>query len=247
MDNKYFDNVINELQPFFDENGITEKDGVYLNEDKAISVKYDENRQMYLLLVANIEDGKIGDYSEINAWLFDDTQTARDASSVGIDFTNSLRKEFGLKKQRVTNAIIDLPTASKDGSINIAAFTKKVLDVFPALKDEYKDHIAIYGNFLYLDFFGKHLVPRLIKLFEEGTKKQIKKFYDIIETAYVKGDKDTANAIIVVLVAAAYENQKVTDGIREMLNENSHFLTSFTSFVPFFAKNKKLKESLNKN
>ncbi len=244
MDNKYFDNVLNELKPFFEENGITEKDGIFLNDTKSIVIKYEDERQMYTLSVADIEEGNVGDYREINAWLFDDTQNARDASSVGMDFASSLRKEFGIKHKRTVNGIVELPTASKDGSYNISALAKKILDVFPALKDEYKNHISVYGNFLYLNFFGEHLVPRLVRLFEEGTKKQIKKFYDVAGTAYNKGDRDTVNAVVAILVAAAYNNEKVTAAIEEMLSVNPHFLNSFKTFIPFFSKNNKLKTAL---
>lgn len=246
MDNRYFENVIKELEPFFAENGITEKDGVFVNENKAISINYDEQRQMYTLSVADITEGNIGEYSEINSWLFDDSQNAKDAASVGIDFANSLRKEFGIKHTRLANANVELPTAVKGDVMNISGFAKKMLDIFPALKDEYKNHIAVYGNFLYLNFFGEFLVPRLVRLFEEGTKKQIKKFYDVAEDAYVKGDKDTVNTLICVLAAAAYKNEKVTNAIKEMLSENAHFLNSFENFVPAFSKNKKLLSALIK-
>lgn len=246
LDNRYFDKVICELEPFFEENNITEKDGLYSNENKVISVKFDEARQMYVLQVADITEGETGDFKEINAWLFDDTQTARDATAVGIDFANSLRKEFGIKRQRTNSGVIDLPTVTKGANIDIPSFTKKVLDVFPALKDEYKNHISIYGNFLYLNFFGEQLVPRIIRLFEEGTPKQIKKFYDVLADAYTKGDKDTVNTVVAVLTAAAYKNEKVTNGINDMLKENGHFLASFQMFVPVFAKNQKLKNALIK-
>ncbi len=246
MDNRYLENVINELKPFFEENSIKQKDDIFVSDTKAISIKYIDERQMFTLSTADIENGSIGDYKEINAWLFDDSQTVKDASSVGIDFANSLRSEFGIKRTRQSNINIDLPTAAKGDSMNISAFAKKMLDIFPALKDEYKNHIAVYGNFLYLNFFGEHLVPRLTRLFEEGTKKQIKKFYDVAGDVYVKGDKDTVNTLVAVLTAAAYKNDKVNDSIKEMLSDNSHFLSSFENFKPFFAKNKKLINALKK-
>lgn len=245
LDIKYLEKVLEEMAPFFAENNIVENNGVYSNETKSIIVKYDEARTMFTLSVADVEEGTVGEYSEINAWLFDESQNMNDAVSVGIDFTNSLRKEFGIKRKRA-DVVVDLPTASKDGNYNISSFAKKVLDVFPALKDEYKNHIAVYGNFLYLNFFGEHLVPRLVRLFEEGTKKQIKKFYEVANIAYNKGDRDTVNAVVAVLAAAAYNNQKVDENIKEMLNENTHFLNSYRSFVPFFNKNKKLIKSLIK-
>lgn len=246
MDNRYLENVIGEMQPFFDENGIKSNGDSYSSDNKSIIVKYDDDRQMYTLSVADIDEDGIGEYREINSWLFDDSQNAKDAQSVGIDFVASLRKELGIKHKRISNNQIDLPTAAKGDNYNVSAFTKKMLDVFPALKDEYKGHIATYGNFLYLNFFGEHLVPRLVRLFEEGTKKQIKKFYDVVEDAYAKGDKDTVNLIVALLTAASYENKEVNVAILEMLSENKHFQNSYTMFIPFFAKNKKLKSALIK-
>lgn len=243
LDNKYLEKVIEEMTPFFNDNGITENDGVFSNDKKSVIVKYDEARKMFTLSVADIEEGTVGEYTEVNAWLFDDSQNINDAVSVGMDFINSLRKELGIKRKRA-EGIVELPSASKDGNYNISAFAKKILDVFPALKDEYKNHISAYGNFLYLNFFGEHLVPRLVRLFEEGTKKQIKKFYDVAILAYNKGDRDTVNAVVAVLAAAASNNPKVNTAIEEMLSENAHFLNSYKCFVPFFAKNKKLKNTL---
>ena len=96
---------------------------------------------MYILKTADIaEDGSF-ELTEANAWLFDDSQNASDAVAVGIDFTSTLRSELGIKHKRSATATsaIDLPTASKDGNYNITAFTKKVLDVFPVLKDDYNN------------------------------------------------------------------------------------------------------------
>ncbi len=246
MDNKYFEVIIKELKPFFSENNIEIKDGYYANEQKAIKIDYDENRKMFTLSVAEIDQCVVGEYREINAWLFDDKYNEKDAISVGMDFAISLRKEFGIKTGRTLNNIVDLPTATKDGATNVTAFSKKILDVFPALKEEYKNHVAQYGNFLYLNFYGEHLRPRLIRLFEEGTKKQIKKFYDVINVAYSKGDRDTVNTAVVILVSSAYKNEKVTTAVREMLSENSNFLQSFNAMIPIFAGNTKLVKAMIK-
>ena len=237
------------MQPFIDEHGFAASEGgIFKNAQKAFEVRYDEAKQMYILAVADIaEDNSFGEYKEINSWLFDDSQNAKDASAVGMDFVNSLRKELGIKSKRTVDGNnVELPTMNKSGSMNVAGFAKKMLDVFPALKDEYKNHIAIYGNFLYLNFFGEHLVPRVKRLFTEGNKKQIKKFYDILEDAYVKGDKDTVNVMISVLCASAYNDETVNTNIRSMLEEDKHFLSSYDSFLPVLSKNKKLLQVLVK-
>lgn len=248
MDNRYYENVIKEMQPFFDENGFKSDGENFVSNQKAAKIVYDENSQTYNLLVADVLADGIGEFSNINSWLFDDTQNAKDATSVGVDFTNSLRQQLGIKHERKPSENgIDLPAASKSGNMTISGFTKKMLDIFPAMKDEYKQHIADNGTYLYLNFFGSSLTPRLVRLFEEGTKKQIKKFYDVIEDSYVKGDRETVNITVAILSAASYNNQKVDTVIKEMLSNNNHFLAAYNSFNGTFAKNKKLVSVLVKN
>lgn len=245
MDNRYYDNVIAEMKPFLDENGFKAVSDYFENENKRIAVRYNDEKQTYSLLVADKTDGEnFGEMHQINAWLFDDSQTAKDANSVGIDFVVSLRKELGIRLSRPT-ASVELPSANKSGAMTITGFTKKMLDIFPVLKDDYKNHIASYGNFLYIDFFGEYLVPQLKALFAKGTKKQINKLYNVFEDAYV-GDNETVNIMIAVLCATAYNDEKCKTAIEDMLADNVHFLQSFKNFYVILPKSKKLFELLVK-
>lgn len=248
MDNRYYDNVIAEMQGFLDENGFKAKDEGFENETRKIAVKYDEEKQTYSLFVAekNVDD-EFGEMNAINTWLFDDSQNAKDAESVGIDFVSSLRKNMGIRLARGGAAgSVELPTANKSGNMTVTGFTKKMLDVFPVLKDEYKEHVAVYGNFLYVNFFGEKLVPLVKDLLKEGGKKPIKKLYDVFDDAYVKGDKDTVNIMVAILAAAAYNDEKVDSAIKDMLAENSHFLQGYQNFATVLPKSKKLFKALVK-
>lgn len=246
MDNRYYENVISEMNGFLNENNFKADGDCFVNDNKKICVKYNDASQSYQLLTATKDDeGNFGELSLINSWLFDDTQNAKDAASVGIDFVVSLRKELGIKQTR-TSVSVELPTASKSGNMTVTGFAKKMLDVFPAIKDDYKEHISIYGNFLYLNFFGEFLVPQLKNLFTNGNKKQVKKLYDVLEDAYVTGDKDTVNIMIAVLSATAYNDQICTEAIENMLIDDNHFLQAFKSFLATFKKSKKLFNALVK-
>ena len=248
MDNRYYDKVIEEMQPFLDEQGFkAQENGNFKNDKRKIKIAYNEERQMYVLSAADTGEEGDGEFKEIDAWLFDDSQNAKDAAAVGVDFTAALRKNMGIRIKRTADGSnVELPSFSKGGSVTVTGFAKKMLDFFPTLKDEYKNHIAANGNFLYLNFFGEHLVPNIKQVMLTGNKKQIKKLYDILEDMYVKGDRDTVNAIVAVLCAAAYNDEKATAAIKEMLADDKHFLSSFENFVPVFAKNKKLTAALIK-
>ncbi len=248
MDNRYLEKVVDEMKPFFDENGFKEVDGIYKNDKKAVKVEYNDERQMYVLKTADIEEDGIFNLGEASAWLFDDSQNAKDAEAVGIDFTATLKAELGIKHKRSATAAsaIDLPTASKNGSYNITAFTKKVLDVFPVLKDEYKAHVAVYGNFLYLNFFGEKLVPQIKAVLLENNKKSVKKLFDVFQNGYLQGDRDTVNIIVAVVAAACVNDETVKANAVAALGDNKHFVDAITQFIPVISSNKKLSAALLK-
>lgn len=248
MDNRYLENVTKEMQPFFNENGFRLVDGVYKNDKKAVLIEYSDERQMFILKTGDINEDGGYELAEASCWLFDDTQHAKDAEAVGIDFTSTLKSELGIKHTRsaaFTNAV-DLPTATKDGTYNISAFTKKMLDFFPNLKDDYKAHVATYGNFLYLNFFGEKLVPQIKEVLRENNKKSVKKLFDILQTGYLQGDRDTVNTIVSVVAAACVDDEQIKENVFSALADNKHFIDSLKQFIPIVKGNKKLHSALLK-
>lgn len=247
MDNRFLGDVLNEMQPFFDEQGFEAQDnGVFKSKTKAVKVEYNEDRQMFLLLSADITEDGEGEFSEANAWLFDDSQNAKDAQAVGIDFTETLRKDLGIRHTRSANVAVELPASSKDGVMSVAGFTKKVLDIYPQFKDDYKAHVAKYGNFLYLDFFGYTLVPQIKATLKEGNKKSVKKLYELLENAYLMGDKETVNTVVAAVAAAACESEEIKTAAIAMLQSDSHLQKGVIELIPVIDKNKKLRASLIK-
>ncbi len=247
MDNKYIDKVIGEMSPFFEENGFSLCEcGAYKNDKKAVKIEYSDERQMYLLNVAEIgEDGNIGEFVELNAWLFDDSQNAKDAESVGIDFTETLRKNMGIVVKPRANSAVELPTANSD-KYTVSAFAKKVLDTYPQLKDDYKEYVAKYGNFLYINFFGEHLVPLLKATINENTKRSGKKVVDLIETAFVKGDNETTNIAVACLSAACFGDEKTTAIVSDLLAENQNLKSAVVAFTQALKGKKALRNALVK-
>lgn len=247
LDNRFYDNVIAEIKPFFDEHGfVARADGSFQSDERAVKVEYNEDRQMYLLLLADISSGEVGEYSEVSAWLFDDSQNAKDAAAVGIDFTGTLREKMGIKLKRPAVTAVDLPSADKSGSITVSGFAKRVLDVFPQYKDAYRAHVAKYGNFLYLDFYADTLVIQIKSILTENSKKTVKKLFELLEYGYVHGDRETVNSIVAVVSAAVCEDEELTAAAYEMLESDKHFQSSVAAFIPVFAKKRKLREALLK-
>ncbi len=248
MDNRYYDVVIAEMQSFIDENGFKETNGIFKNEGRAFKVEYDEARQMYLLLTAEVTEEGVGEFGEGSAWLFDDSQTEKDAPAVGIDFTETLKKQMGIKTVRAATAAnaVDLPTVKKGEALNISGFTKRVLDVFPQYKESYKEHVAKYGNFLYISFFSDTLIVQIRAALIDGNKKQLKKIFELLENGYLKGDRETVDYICAAVAAVAAESAELKAAADDMLQSNTHFRDSVRSLTPIIAKKAKLNSVIDK-
>ncbi len=245
MDKKYFDAIISEMKVLLDGQNFIADGEIYKNEQKAVKIEYDEEKKLFNLLAAEVNEGEPAEFATLTSWYFDETQTERDALAVGVDFADTLRSNLGLKKEKGT-AKVELPIADKSDSSTISALTQKLLAIFPQFKDAYKESVAEYNKFLYLDFFTTNFVPAIKNLLETGTKKQHKKLFDMLSEMYNTGSGETTDAVVVIISAAIYNNEKGAAIFAEHSAENKHLQTSIREFLKVLAKSKKLQASIIK-
>lgn len=245
MDNRYYGSVIAEMQSFFDENDFKEKGDTFENEKLSVKIEYDEPKQVYNLLVAEITDGALGEYSIASSYLFDDSQLERDAAGVGIDFVDTLKKRLGIKaKRKAAASEIDLPTANKGDAVTVTVLTSKLLAIYPALKDTYKAEVEAKGKYLYLDFMTTYFVPEIRATLESNNKKNIKKLIDMMLEMFVKGDNATSTVVVALLTAAIGKNEQRFIAATEHMDECTNLVTSINNMIPLLGTNKKFTKAL---
>ncbi len=247
MDNRFDQTLLKELELLTKEIGLDRKEEyTFGNENRLFRVSFNEAKQQYVLEQADLSEGGDPAFDEVQSILFDDTQNEKDVSFVAIEFSEAMRRSLGIRHKRSATAEIDLPSANKSGAMTVSGFTKKVLDVFPQYKDLYKERVAQYGNFLYLNFFAETLVPKTVEILTENAKKTVKKLFELLETGYLQGDRETVNVTVAVIAAAVYEKPELRESALAMLESNSHFKQSVSEFIPVYSHNKKLIAALNK-
>ena len=237
-------------------NGINEMAGFNANEDKteyqngkvAFKIGHDEEKKLLILDVAEVNDmGEVGEFLNASTWLFENPEDLRDAESAGLDFLDTLKGKLGIKNTRTKrNGEIAMPSKEKSGgSYNIEAFTAKILAVYPQFKEEYKEHIAHFGTFLYIDFFKTTLTPKVEEILTENNKKSVKKIVTVLDELYVGGDRTVQNVIVgVVLCGAVKDNQTLYDTVVEALAESQFLKTAFVNLMERFKKDKKFREMI---
>lgn len=220
----------------------------YQNEKIAFRISHDEEKKLLLLDIAEVnENGEAVEFSNASSWLFENPEDLRDAESAGMDFFDTLKVKIGMKGTRINrNGEIAMPSKEKSGnSFNVESFAAKMLAIYPQLKDEYKNHIAEYGTFLYVDFFKTHLVPLIEELLDENNKKSLKKVIPVLDEVYTAGDRNVQNVIVgIVLCGAVKDNKERYDVALEALSEYQFLKAPFVNIIDRFKKDKKFREML---
>lgn len=126
LDNRYYEKVIEEMQPFLDEQGFkAQENGNFKNDKREIKIAYDEARQMYTLSAADIGEEGDGELKEIEAWLFDDSKRPRTRRR-SVWFHRTHRKNMGIRLKRTADGSnVELPSFSKGGALPLRASQRK--------------------------------------------------------------------------------------------------------------------------
>ena len=216
MDIKYIKELNSAVHEFFNSNGFSSQGldtGFYKSEDKIYTISYEDDAKLFVLSsAAIITDSKDANYSTLSTWYFDEANHgAKDIQCIADDFIGTVAKMEGIRiiSSGVTDTSnITLPEKKKDGDEpGIEAFAGKFLALFPQYKDAYKEMIATYGDFLYVEFFKTYAVEKLceLKADEAKNKKQLKKYFDMLGQMHYDGESIVGDVICSVIFAGAFK------------------------------------------
>lgn len=228
MNQAAMDIIIKELSGIFQSQGMTrqsEDEQIYSNDKFAVKVWYDEEKKMFCLDMATLEEGQGVNFATVSSWLFDEHHNERDAAGVAGDFADTLNTKLGIKRvMSVSAREVKLPSkASGDTTPGVEAFANRFLTLFPQYKDEYKNHIARYGDFMYVDFFGKTAAVKLRELADDGTKKPLEKMMMMLDNYYVDGDYTVQSIITYVIIGGAFADKpELFDKALEICADATH-------------------------
>jgi len=253
MDNKFLAEILSLLNEFLSLQGFVAEGntvGYFKNDKKSIKIFYDEGKSQFVLQCADFsEDSVKGEYHIISSWLFDESHSSKDTTIIAEDFTLCLSEELGIVKSKVKKSgKVALPSKAELGETpGIEAFTQKFLALFPQYKDEYKNHVALYGEFLYLDFLKKTAVVKLHELAmdKSANKKQLAKYFIMLGEMYTDGDKTVSNVIVGVVIAGAFKDDlSLFESCYEFMDECPYIKNAGRHILALARNNKNFAEAL---
>lgn len=219
--NKKVENVLSE-QNFTRQNvPSTDSDelvSLYTGESTAYSIIYYKSKKhMVMRSCSMTEDGPDNEWKTMGTWMFDPAvDKEKEAESIGNDFAESLAapKIIAASKQQRKKK-----KNSDDGNGDPLFFSKRLVSVFPELKDEIRTEEDSYEAFRAVTFAREHIVPKVQALLNSDDTARINKFSSLLSAQYAYCDIDTRSVItIVILNSIVDEGQK--DAIKEEMSDD---------------------------
>lgn len=206
---------------------------LFTSESVAYSViYYTDKKHMVLRTCTMTEDGPDNEWKTLGTWMFDpEVDTEKEAGSIGNDFADTVAAPVAVKRVKQTKK----KKAGEEQSNDPVFLSKRLVKLFPELKDEIKDEQDYHTSFRAVTFTREKIVPRVNDLIKKGSKSDITKLMEILSAQYVNGDFDTRSIITIVILNSV--DPAHYDIIKPMMSPE--LLKGFNGAVKF--RNKKVK------
>lgn len=189
---------------------------LYKNETTAYSVIYFKDKKHMVMRSCDVADGEPdNEWKTIATWMFDpNCDTEKEAESIGNDFVDNVStpvfKQVPKKKKKKKD--------SDDGNGDPVFFSKRLVAVFPELRDEIKEEQDYYEEFRAVTFTKEHIVPKVKALMASGDADTIDKLADVLSGQYSYGDIDT-RPLITIVILNSITDEKEKEAIRSNMSD----------------------------
>lgn len=179
---------------------------LFTSEAVAYSVVYYKRKKhMVLETCAMTDDGPDNDWKTLSTWMFDpERDTEKEAESIGNDFVQSISAPTREKAMRSAKK----KKKEDEGNANPLFFSKRLVNVFPELKEEIKAEEDGYDPFRGVTFARASIVPKVNALLQDGSKEDVAKLGAILSAQYDAGDMDTRSIITIVVLNGVSDKEK---------------------------------------
>lgn len=113
-------------------------------------------------------------------------------------------------------------TQAKSGALAYDANTlgSRFTTIYPELRDEYKNNLELYGEFLAEDFFINHGNKYVIETIKENDKIKMRKLFNLLNDIYEDGTNDTQSLVAVTILGSSLaENPELIDIAKEHFSD----------------------------
>lgn len=198
-----------------EENG---KAVLFIGESTVYSILFNENESQFELRTTAMTDEGPDDtnWKSISNWIFNpETDTTKDAESIAKDFCDTVDDS---KRRAAIRAAKRKANKENEHNPGPVFFFKRLVGVFPELRDEIAEEQEAYEEFRAVTFAKQHIVPKVEELAKKKSSSQMKKLCGFLDEFYKVGDFDVRSIISMVIFNGVSVEAK--DNLMEFMSED---------------------------
>ena len=205
-----------------DENSIT-----FTGDKGAYRLVFDEETKILAFECTYDYKDASSEFNTTSRTLFDvetmDERDVRSAANEAKDEINHLfnsKKKTELKNVKMPKAVSR--TKAKNGliSYDVDSLANRFSTLYPEFKDDIKENIMQYGEFLPETFFTEHGNAKVLDVIKNGTPQEQKKLFKMLGEIYEDGTNEVQD-IIAVTILGEMKNDK------EMMAVADEYMTEY--------------------
>lgn len=198
---------------------------MYRGEKGRARIEHEGEKLGFFVATAEESDTPDDDMRRVSLSLLDlETFDERDLKYIFEEYIETIEKTFIGK---TANAGKKLPTPvsrtqAKNGTLSYDANTlgDRFTKLYPELRDEYKQNIETYDEFLAEDFFVNHGNALVLETIKENDKQKIKKLFNLFNDIYEDGTNDTQSLVAVTIIGVTLaENMDLLKNCEEYFSD----------------------------
>ena len=178
---------------------------MYRGDNGRIRIEHENDKLFLYIAKADQADAPDDDMPRKSLNLLDlEVFDERDLKYIFEEYIETIEKIFGSKSSS-TGKKLPTPvsrTQAKNGTVAYDANTlgDRFTKLYPELRDEYKNNIELYDEFLAEDFFVNHGNAVVLETIRENDKQKMKKLFNLFNDIYEDGTNDTQSLVAVTIL-----------------------------------------------
>ncbi len=220
---EYPDGVFPPQLPVDDVNGKSVV--MYRGERGRIRIEYDNGKLGLFCAKENEADTPDDDMNRASLSLLDlESFNEKDIKYICQEYNETFEKLFSHKPAH-SGKKAPTPvsrTQAKSGALAYDANTlgSRFTTIYPELRDEYKNNLEAYGEFLAEDFFTKYGNKLVVDTIRENNSVKMRKLFKLLNDIYEDGTNDTQSLVAVTILGCSLaDNPELVDNAKEYFSD----------------------------
>ncbi len=215
---------------------------MYRGEKGRIRIEFENNKLALFIARADEGDAPDDDMPRISLSLLElETFDERDLKYIFEEYIETIEKNFS-NKSSLAGKKLPTPVSrsqAKSGALSYDANTlgSRFTTIYPELRDEYKNNIDTYGEFLAEDFFVNHGNAKVIETLRQNDKIKMRQLFKLLNDIYEDGTNDTQSLVgVTILGVSIADNPELLENAQEFFSDTMR--EPVTEIINFLKKSK---------